>query len=56
MLGRILDAYVSKFGSLKELIPLLVEGGDAGGMEEKKRRRFRLELPVQVYFETCPNS
>ncbi|KAL2624095.1 hypothetical protein R1flu_008340 [Riccia fluitans] len=47
LLGRILDAFVSKFGTLKHMIPQLLEGGESDDAKEKPSLRSRLELPVQ---------
>ncbi|KAG6555625.1 hypothetical protein Mapa_002860 [Marchantia paleacea] len=47
LLGRILDAFVSKFGTLKHMIPQLLEGGDTEDGKERPSLRSRLELPVQ---------
>ncbi|KAL3681984.1 hypothetical protein R1sor_000006 [Riccia sorocarpa] len=47
LLGRILDAFVSKFGTLKRMIPQLLEGGESEDGKERLSLRSRLELPVQ---------
>ncbi|KAJ7564762.1 hypothetical protein O6H91_02G032300 [Diphasiastrum complanatum] len=48
LLGRILDAFVSKFGTLKHNIPQLLEGVDGEDTKEHLSLRSRLELPVQA--------
>uniref|UniRef100_A0A7I4F837 Non-specific serine/threonine protein kinase n=1 Tax=Physcomitrium patens TaxID=3218 RepID=A0A7I4F837_PHYPA len=47
LLGRILDAFVSKFGTLKHSIPQLLEE-DGEDRKERRTLRSRLELPVQA--------
>ncbi|CAM6100600.1 unnamed protein product [Calypogeia fissa] len=47
LLGRILDAFVSKFGTLKHMVPQLLEGGDGEDGKDRPSLRSRLELPVQ---------
>ncbi|KAJ7563398.1 hypothetical protein O6H91_03G108600 [Diphasiastrum complanatum] len=48
LLVRILDAFVSKFGTLKHNIPQLLEGVDGDDTKERQSLRSRLELPVQA--------
>ncbi|GLJ07095.1 hypothetical protein SUGI_0058030 [Cryptomeria japonica] len=46
LLGRILDAFVSKFGTIKHTIPQLIEDCEDG--KEHCSLRSKLELPVQA--------
>ncbi|KAF8377831.1 hypothetical protein HHK36_031216 [Tetracentron sinense] len=46
LLGRILDAFVGKFGTFKRTIPQLLEEGEEG--RDRSTLRSKLELPVQV--------
>lgn len=48
LLGRILDAFVSKFGTLKHIVPQLLQGGEGEEGKERLSLRTRLELPVQT--------
>ncbi|XP_077231461.1 uncharacterized protein LOC143864410 isoform X2 [Tasmannia lanceolata] len=45
LLGRILDAFVGKFGTFKRTIPQLLEGDDG---RDRFTLRSKLELPVQA--------
>ncbi|XP_010268349.1 PREDICTED: transformation/transcription domain-associated protein-like [Nelumbo nucifera] len=46
LLGKILDAFVGKFGTFKRTIPQLLEEGEEG--RERSTLRSKLELPVQA--------
>ncbi|XP_068646622.1 uncharacterized protein [Aristolochia californica] len=46
LLGRILDAFVGKFGTFKRTIPQLLEEGEDG--KDRSTLRAKLELPVQA--------
>ncbi|XXG86133.1 hypothetical protein AAC387_Pa11g1088 [Persea americana] len=46
LLGRILDAFVGKFGTFKRTIPQLLEEGEEG--RDRCTLRSKLELPVQA--------
>lgn len=48
LLGRILDAFVSKFGTLKHIVRQLLQGGEGEDGKERPSLRTRLELPVQT--------
>ncbi|XP_072974683.1 uncharacterized protein [Typha angustifolia] len=46
LLGRILDAFVGKFGTFKRTIPQLLEEGEEG--KERSNLRLKLEVPIQA--------
>jgi len=46
LLGRILDAFVGKFRTLKRTIPQLLEEGEEG--KEQPNLRMKLEVPLQT--------
>ncbi|KAI0530691.1 hypothetical protein KFK09_000238 [Dendrobium nobile] len=52
LLGRILDAFVGKFGTLKRIVPQLVEEGEEG--KERSILRLKLEVPMQAVLNLQP--
>ncbi|KAK3127876.1 hypothetical protein QOZ80_7AG0579590 [Eleusine coracana subsp. coracana] len=52
LLGRILDAFVGKFRTLKRTIPQLLEEGDEG--KEQPNLRMKLEVPLQTVLNLQP--
>ncbi|KAG8099235.1 hypothetical protein GUJ93_ZPchr0013g36432 [Zizania palustris] len=52
LLGRILDAFVGKFRTLKRTIPQLLEEGEGG--KEHQNLRMKLEVPLQAVLNLQP--
>lgn len=52
LLGRILDAFVGKFRTLKRTIPQLLEEGEEG--KEHQNLRMKLEVPLQTVLNLQP--
>lgn len=52
LLGRILDAFVGKFGTFKRIIPQLMEEGEEG--RERSIMRLKLEVPIQAVLNLQP--
>ncbi|KAF6164802.1 hypothetical protein GIB67_015980 [Kingdonia uniflora] len=52
LLGRILDAFVGKFGTFKRTIPQLLEEASEG--RDRSALRSKLELPVQAVLNLQP--
>ncbi|WVZ66880.1 hypothetical protein U9M48_016041 [Paspalum notatum var. saurae] len=52
LLGRILDAFVGKFRTLKRTIPQLLEEGEEG--KEQPNLRMKLEVPLQTVLNLQP--
>nr|XP_019701767.1 transformation/transcription domain-associated protein isoform X2 [Elaeis guineensis] len=46
LLGCILDTFVGKFGTLKRIVPQLLEEGEEG--KERSNLRLKLEVPMQA--------
>ncbi|XP_020600148.1 LOW QUALITY PROTEIN: transformation/transcription domain-associated protein-like [Phalaenopsis equestris] len=52
LLGRILDAFVGRYGTLKRIVPQLVEEGEEG--KERSILRLKLEVPMQAVLNLQP--
>lgn len=52
LLGRILDAFVGKFGTFKRIVPQLIEEGEEG--KERSILRLKLEVPIQAVLNLQP--
>ncbi|KAG0495757.1 hypothetical protein HPP92_000448 [Vanilla planifolia] len=52
LLGRILDAFVGKFGTLKRIVSQLLEEGEEG--KERSILRLKLEIPMQAVLNLQP--
>ncbi|XP_038988658.1 transformation/transcription domain-associated protein-like isoform X2 [Phoenix dactylifera] len=46
LLGRLLDAFVGKFGTFKRIVPQLLEEGEEG--KERSNLRLKLEVAIQA--------